>query len=168
MFKVLGKETVQGQQQKISICEASFLILLGYIKSKNASSANQTWQTYKKYYFDGSTTLADMRRRSPAVGRRKSRKWVNAESFIRFMMELYGDTMPTAEGTSGATAKARKIVPYETKKALFKEYSWQCTIDRTHPDDIAKKTLFYKVYVSLKDEVRLLGCKGKARYSYFR
>ncbi len=81
------------------------------------------------------------------------------------MMQVYGDTMPTAEGISGTTAKARKIVPYETKKALYQEYLWQCRIDRTHPDDIGKKTLFYKVYAAMKDEVRLLGCKGEQPYN---
>ena len=77
------------------------------------------------------------------------------------MMKVYGDTMPTVKGTSATSNKERKILPYETKKSLYREYRWQCALDHTHPDDIAKKTVFYEVFKDLKDEIRLLGCKGK-------
>ena len=136
------------------------MILLGYIKSKNASSANKTWQTYKKLYLDPTATISEIRGSIPKLGRRKSRKYCNAEVFLRLMMKIYGDTMPTFEGTS-STDKVRKVLPYETKKSLYREYLWQCSVDFTHPDDIAKKTLFYEVFKALKDEIRLLGCKGK-------
>ena len=95
------------------------------------------------------------------TGRRKSRKWINAEVFFRLMMEIYGDAMPTAEGVSTTPGKLRKILPYESKKALYQEYIWQCRINKTHPTEIAKATLFAKVFQSLKDELRLLGCKGE-------
>ena len=120
------------------------------------------WQTYKKLYFDPEKTLADIQSNLlKGHGKRKSRKFINAEVFLRLMMQIYGDTMPTSEGTNSAGDKERKILPYESLKSLYQEYLWQSAIDKTHPDEIAKKTLFAKVYTSLKDEIRLLGCKGK-------
>ena len=120
------------------------------------------WQSYKKVYYEPEKTIDDIRANVRLrVGRKKSRKWVNAEVFFRFMMQIYGDAMPTSEGTGSTTNKIRKILPYESKKSLYTEYIWQCQVDRTHPTEIAKKTLFVKVYKSLKDEIRLLGCKGK-------
>ena len=120
------------------------------------------WQSYKKVFFEPEKTINDIRSSIRLrMGRKKSRKWVNAEVFFRLMMQVYGDTMPTSEGTDSKTYKNRKILPYESKKALYTEYVWQCQVDRTHPTEIAKKSLFEKVYKSLKDEIRLLGCKGK-------
>ena len=162
MFNVVGSEELKGKKQNTRVCEAAFLILLGYIKSTNASSANHMWQGYKKLFFEN-RTLSDIRggnRQKKGEGRKKSRKFINAEVFLRLMMQIYGDTMPTTEGTSSDGDKERKILPYESLKSLYQEYRWQCSIEKTHPDDIAKKTLFVKVYKSMKDEIRLLGCKG--------
>ena len=156
------------KRQRIRICEAAFLILLGYINSRNASSANLMWQSYKKLYFDPTKTMADLRNAvTYKHGKRKSRKWINAEVFFRLMMEVYGDAMPTAEGVSTTGGKLRKILPYESKKSLYREYLWQCQINKTHPTEIAKATLCAKVFKSLKDEIRLLGCKGKRIKTYF-
>ena len=94
------------------------------------------------------------------LGRKKSVKYMNAEEFLRDMMEVYGDTMPTAEGTNSTGTKQRKILPYETIKALHREYLWQRSIEKTHPKEIARKTCFAKVFQSMEDEIRLLGCKG--------
>lgn len=119
------------------------------------------WQTYKTNFYEPGKTMADIRNSiKQGFGKRKSRKWINAEVFLRLMMQIYGDTMPTSEGTDSTTNKERKILPYETKKSLYKEYMWQCEADRTHPTEIAKETLFNKVFTSMKDEIRLLGCKG--------
>ena len=65
------------KKQTTRVCEAAFLILLGYIKSTNASSANHMWHTYKKKYFDHDKTLKDIRANA-AMGhvRRKSRKFI--------------------------------------------------------------------------------------------
>ena len=93
-------------------------------------------------------------------GRLRSRKFLNAESFLKEMMQTCGDTMPSPEGTNAFGDTHRKILPYETVKSLYREYQWQCEISKTHPDEIAKETLFLKVFNSLKDEIRLLGCKG--------
>ena len=163
MFNVIGTDEGSSalKKQTTRVCEAAFLILLGYIKSTNASSANHMWHTYKKIYFDHDKTLKDIRANAAmGHGRRKSRKFINAEVFLRLMMQIYGDTMPTSEGTNSAGDKERKILPYESLKSLYQEYLWQSAIEKTHPDEIAKKTLFAKVYQSLKDEIRLLGCKG--------
>ncbi len=152
---------MKGKRQRIRVCEAAFLILLGYIKSVNASSANHTWQMYKKMHFDPVKLKEELRAKYiPKTGRQISRKFNDAELFLRKLMMLYGDTMPTAEGTNATGTKHRKILPYESRNALWREYTWTSEIEKTHPDDIAKKTLFYKVFASLKDEVRLLGCKG--------
>ena len=160
-FKVWGRNE-DNKREKIRICEAAFLILLGYINSRDASKANSMWQSYKKIFFDPTKTMADIRASvTYKHGKRKSRKWINAEVFFRLMMEIYGDAMPTAEGVSAAGNRLRKILPYESKKSLYREYLWQCQINRTHPTEIAKATLFTRVFKSLKDEIRLLGCKGK-------
>ena len=141
-FKVWGR-TEDGKRQLIRICEASFLILLGYINSRNASDANLMWQSYKKTFYDPTQSMNDIRANIRIrIGRRKSRKWINAEVFFRLMMQVYGDAMPTAEGTDSTGRKVRKILPYESKKSLYKEYLWQCEVDRTHPTEIAKVTLF--------------------------
>ena len=164
-----GTSKEKGIRQKIRVCEAAFLILLGYINSRDASSANSMWQSYKRLFFEPESAVAEVRKSvTLKFGKRKSRKWISAEVFFRFMMEIYGDAIPTAEGTSSSGTSIRKILPYESKKSLYREYIWQCEMNNTHPSEIAKQTLFHKVYNSLKDEVRLLGCKGILVIFYFR
>jgi len=131
------------------------------------------WQNYKSVFFktkkeknyeessDSSDDESHPKRPTPIRnGKRVSRKWVNAEEYLRDMMTIYGDTMPTEEGTNATGDKSRKILPYETAKAIHRECLWQCSINRTPPNEIAQKTLFAKVFASMKDEIRLLGCKG--------
>lgn len=134
------------------------------------------WRAYKKLHFkagenqgygsdsDSSSSGEDGQSKSKLprlnLGKKRSVKYLNAESFLREMMEIYGDTMPTLEGTNATGEKQRKILPYETIKSLHREYIWQRTIEKVHPSEIAKKTCFTKVFLSMKDEIRLLGCKG--------
>ena len=183
-----GRDRINGKKALVRVCEGSFLQLLGYIRSANASSANHMWQAFKKIHFrdkkidseksdsedessaDSSSENGQPKRKLPRLklGRKKSLKYVNAEAFLRDMMEIYGDTMPTSEGTNSTGDKQRKILPYETVKSLHREYLWQCSIEKTHPKLIARKTCFAKVFLSLQDEIRLLGCKGMYFQAYYR
>jgi len=70
VFNVVGSEELKGKKQNTRVCEAAFLILLGYIKSTNASSANHMWQGYKKLFFEN-RTLSDIY--AVAIAKRKGK-----------------------------------------------------------------------------------------------
>ena len=143
-----------------SICEGSFLFQLGYIRGRDASTANAMWRAAKKFHFDGGMTAVriaiEARRKD---GRAKSAKLIDCELFIRKIMRLYGDMLPTAEGTN-EDGKPIYVVPYETVKSLHMEYLFDADLNRTEPSCVGKYTVFRKAFKSLKDEIRLLGCKG--------
>jgi hypothetical protein len=155
-FKIRDKK---GGYRKI--CEASFLIVLGLINSHSASNANNMWKAYKKIHFNPTAEQkAKVEEEIKAIrGRQPSEKYLDAEEFLRRIMRMYGDTMPTKEGTN-KDGKTVWIVPYETQDSLYSEYMWEAKILRKLPKRIAKKTCFKKVFKSLEDEIRLLGCKG--------
>lgn len=155
-FKINDK---MGQRRRV--CEASFLFMLGLIRSQNASSANSMWKAYKKFLFEGGIRkvkldLIDAKRKD---GRAKSEKLIDAELFIRKIMLLYGDTLPTAEGTN-AKGETVYVIPYERVKDLFNEYVFDADLYKTPPSKVARYTCFRKAFKSLEDQIRLLGCKG--------
>ena len=147
------------------ICEAAFLFQLGYIRGRDASTANAMWRATKKFHFDGgmqAVRIAIEARRKD--GRAKSAKLIDCELFIRKIMRLYGDTLPTAEGTN-AEGKMVHVIPYETVKGLYSEYLFDAELSRTDPSCIGKYTVFRKAFKILRDEIRLLGCKGGLFFS---
>ena len=154
--------------KKRYICEAAFLFQLGYIRCRDASTANAMWRAVKKFHFDGGLNevkIAIEARRKD--GRTKSAKLIDCELFLRKQMRLYGDTLPTAEGTN-IDGKAIYVLPYETVKALHVEYLFDADLNRTDPSCIGKYTVFRKAFKSLEKEIRLLGCKGsKLKYYHF-
>ena len=124
------------------------------------------WKAYKKVHFDPTAARKaklEQEIKEKLGGKRTSEKFRDAEEFIRRIMRMYGDTMPTKEGTN-KDGKTVWIVPYETQDSLFQEYMWEAKILRKLPKKIAKKTCFKKVFKSLEDEIRLLGCKGPTSY----
>jgi hypothetical protein len=156
-FKVRDKK---GGYRKI--CEASFLIILGLINNHSASNANNMWKAYKKIHFDPATeqkAKIEQQMKAQLGGRQPSEKFRDAEEFLKRIMRMYGDSMPTKEGTN-KDGKTVWIVPYETQGSLYQEYIWEAKILKKIPKKIAKKTCFKKVFKSLEDEIRLLGCKG--------
>jgi hypothetical protein len=135
---------------------------MGLINSNNASDANNMWKAYKKVHFDdkeAQKVKLENEIKAKLGGRVTSEKFNDANEFIRRIMRMYGDTMPTKEGVN-KDGKTVWIVPYETRDSLFEEYMWEAKILRKIPRKIAKKTCFMKAFKALEDEIRLLGCKG--------
>jgi hypothetical protein len=147
--------------KKRRICEAAFLFQLGYIRGRDASHANSMWRAYKRFHFDGGmkdvNILIEAGRKD---GRKKSLKFMDCELFIRKSISLYGDTMPTAEGTND-DGNPVWVLPYETVKSFFEEYKFDAELNRTDPSQVGKFAVFRKAFKSLDKEIRLLGCKGK-------
>jgi hypothetical protein len=120
------------------------------------------WKKYKKFHLEGKRlykSLGEVKREVISGLRQPSDKLNDATTFLRRLMRLYGDTMPTKEGTN-KDGKTVYILPYETVDNLFEEYSWDAKINRKPPAHIAQRTCFSKAYEKLKDEIRLLGCRG--------
>jgi hypothetical protein len=147
------------------ICEGAFLYQLGYIRGRDASTANSMWRAVKRYHFGGMSNVDILLEAKRMDGRKKSAKLMDAELFIRKIMQLYGDTLPTAEGTN-EEGNPVYVVPYETVKSFFVEYKFDAELNRTDPSSIARYTTFRKAFKSLSKEIRLLGCKGKI-YMFF-
>ena len=118
------------------------------------------WRAVKRFHFGGISDVNILIEAKRKDGRKKSAKLMDAELFIRKLMQLYGDTLPTAEGTN-EEGKPVYVVPYETVKSFFEEYKFDADLNRTDPSKIARYTTFRKAFKSLSKEIRLLGCKGK-------
>jgi hypothetical protein len=142
------------------ICEGSFLYHLGYTRGRDAHTANSMWRAYKKFHFDGGmqnfNILIEAKRKD---GRKKSLKLIDCELFIRKTFQMYGDTLPTAEGTND-DGNPIYVVPFETVKSFYEEYKFDADLNRTDPSVIGRYTTFRKAFKSLQKEIRLLGCKG--------
>jgi hypothetical protein len=80
------------------VCEGSFLYMLGYTDTVNASDANSLWQKHR------AKTLGIPYNRNPKASKgmkkeAKSPQRNNAEAFIRYLKALYfGDDFVTKEG----------------------------------------------------------------------
>ena len=133
---------------------------LGYTRGRDASDANAMWRAVKKFHFGGAQDINMILEARRNGGRKKSEKYLDAELFIRKAKLLYGDTLPTAEGTN-SEGKPVYVIPYETVKSFFVEYKFDAELNRTDASKIAKYQCFRKVFKSMEDEIRLLGCKGK-------
>jgi hypothetical protein len=142
------------------ICEAAFLFQLGYTRGRDASDANAMWRAVKKFHFGGVHDVNIILEARRNGGRKKSEKFMDAELYIRKAKLLYGDTLPTAEGTN-SEGNPVHVIPYETVKSFFVEYKFDAELNRTDASKIAKYQCFRKVFKSMEKEIRLLGCKGK-------
>ena len=123
------------------------------------------WKEYKKFHLGGKLkafkTVEEIKKEinKGISTRQPSDKFNDCIVYLRRLMRLYGDTMPTKEGTN-KDGKTVYILPYETVDSLFEEYSLDSKIKRKSPAHIAQRTCFSKAYESIKDEIRLLGCRG--------
>jgi len=114
---------------KILVCEAAYLILLGYSNSPLASDASNQWRRIKSWFkeTDGLCTYEEYKTTrknvSEVVGEPAKIKHDHASSFIINFAEECEDRMPTKEGSIGT---AKFVVPYSNSKAFHDEYTIYC------------------------------------------
>jgi hypothetical protein len=110
----------------------------------NSRSKQKTSSSVK--YKDNSTAFQcekDMR----------SAKFRHCVNYITYVADLYADTCPTKEGIC--------CVPYEKTEQFYHEYVQFCRSGTINKTSQGSKETFRRALKSLKDKVRLVGCKGK-------
>jgi hypothetical protein len=144
------------------ICESSFLFMLGYIDTPNASDANPQWQFFKRVKLGDANPMLAKEIIESSKGIKKTTKRMDAEGFIKGLMMIYfGETLATMEGaTADGDIKDIKILPYESLSQLYEEYNFDHEIREKPESCKASYKVFRTSFNVLKDRVRLLRCKG--------
>jgi len=83
---------------------------------------------------------------------KRSSKFRHAVAFVEYMSQIFSDAIPTYGNI--------KAIPFESVSELYTEYEHQCQARFTPVNLFARINTFRKAFASLKDSIRLLGCKG--------
>ena len=75
------------------------------------------WKQFKKYHFNPNEDIEKVKQEiNQQTGNKTfSEIYMDVEVFLRRIMRLYGDTMPTKKGTN-KDGKPVYVLPYETAK----------------------------------------------------
>ncbi len=156
--------TIEGEE----VCEAAFLVLLGYQTSKNASDAPAQWRAWKKSYLNPFRTVDEARAQADAEFMASGDYKFNSKrdfcvSWIQDKAEeIGGDTFASEEGaTESGELKNIEVLPWCTKPAFYEEFHFEQTVINRVPEwRVPSADTFYRALRSLKKRFRLMRCKG--------
>ena len=84
---------------------------------------------------------------------KRANKFRHAVSYIKYISSLFSDTCPTNSQIHA--------LPYETRRQLYDEYRHFCkTTLKLNYNAYAGKECFRQAFESVKDSIKLVGCKG--------
>ena len=174
----------------ILVCEAAYLILLGYSNSPHASDACKQWRRIRSWFkeTDGRCTYEEYKTARKNVnevsGEPAKIKHDHALSFILNFAKECGDRMPTKEGTCrffaqdfiivvlicvychftlvGSIGAEKFVVPYSDSKAFHDEYLIYCSNVQALINEQASLSTFKRAYqyAYANHGIRMMNCKG--------
>lgn len=151
-----------------TVCEAAFLVLLGYQTSKNASDAPAQWRAWKKSFLSPFRTLDEARKKEEdefmAAGdyKFKTKRDFCAAWIEEKAAEVGGDTFASEEGaTAEGELKNIEVLPWASRPAFYEEFFYEHSVIECMPEwRIPSKHTFYEALIVLKKRFRLMRCKG--------
>lgn len=150
-----------------TVCEAAFLILLGFQLSKSASDAPSQWRSAKKHFCYPSQKL-DEAKKAFEIKFLKSGEYTCttkgglAKAWIEDKAKEYGsDAFASAEGaTDDGDLKDIVILPYMKPSLMYKDFIVEMEIFKVPIGIVPSYDVFKRKFSTMKKKYRLMRCKG--------